>query len=114
MRTCRELVEFIHAYLTDELDADQRATFEEHLRLCPPCVDYLESYKECVDLEKWSFEEATPPAEAPPEALIHAILFAVGKPHSCPSKAEGHPHPHPAPQPISPLRKQWEPKDFEE
>ena len=34
---CPETRERLHAYLDDELDADQRPAFEEHLRVCSEC-----------------------------------------------------------------------------
>ena len=35
---CREFVDFLMAYLDEELDPDQRALFESHIKACPPCV----------------------------------------------------------------------------
>ena len=46
MMTCRELIDFIMEYLDGELPQEQRSVFEEHLKLCPPCLEYLESYGE--------------------------------------------------------------------
>lgn len=70
--SCRELIEFLIAYLDAELPADEHATFEAHLALCPDCVDYLASYRETIRLGRLAFE-TEPPAEVPDE-LIDAIL----------------------------------------
>jgi predicted anti-sigma-YlaC factor YlaD len=71
--SCRELTEFIQRYLDRELPDDQRQVFETHLRLCPPCLHYLESYQTTVELEKDCAEREA----AMPEALIQAIAEAM-------------------------------------
>lgn len=40
--TCRELVELVTAYREGALAPDERARFEAHLAICPPCVHYVE------------------------------------------------------------------------
>ncbi len=40
--SCRELVELVTAYREGALPPDQRARFETHLAICPPCVRYVE------------------------------------------------------------------------
>ncbi len=72
MLTCREVAEFLAAYLDGELPDEQRATFEEHLDLCPPCVHYLEEYRHTIDLGKKACKEERRPEV--PESLIRAIL----------------------------------------
>ena len=75
--TCRELNEFLLAYLDDALDCERRRTFEEHLAACPPCQAYLESYKATIALGKAAFDptDESVPANVP-EELITAILAA--------------------------------------
>ena len=74
--TCRELLEFLAAYLDDELPAETRADFERHLSLCPPCVDYLAEYRETIRLGRQSCEpEGRVSSDVPPE-LVAAILSA--------------------------------------
>ena len=43
--TCRHFVELVTAYLEDDLAADERSAFEEHLRLCPGCDRYLDQFR---------------------------------------------------------------------
>ena len=47
MRTmdCNELVELVTAYLDGALDAETRASFEEHLLDCDGCGNYLEQFR---------------------------------------------------------------------
>lgn len=79
--TCRELVAFLVDYLEGSLPADRRASFEEHLRLCPGCTEYLDSYRETVRLTRDAFCGADPDSEpvAMPEQLVQAILEARKK-----------------------------------
>jgi anti-sigma factor RsiW len=75
--TCRELIDFLMAYLDEELEPGRRAVFEEHLGECPTCVDYLETYRETVRLGGSICEEPEGPVpEEVPEKLVQAILAA--------------------------------------
>lgn len=74
MLTCRELIDFIAAYLDDELPQDLRARFDVHLGVCPDCVTYVASYRETLRLERGAFAaEDAIPADVP-EELVRAIL----------------------------------------
>jgi anti-sigma factor RsiW len=74
--TCREVLDFLMAYLDGELTPEVRSEFERHLAVCPPCVEYLSSYRRTVELERQAFQpcegEGTP--HAIPDDLIKAIL----------------------------------------
>lgn len=80
--SCREICDFMMSFLDGELPAEQLAVFEEHLSLCPPCVQYLDSYKKTIALSKQAVQDPcgggvpTPPV---PEGLIQAILAARKK-----------------------------------
>jgi anti-sigma factor RsiW len=74
--SCRELIDFLAAYLDAELPAAENAAFEAHLAHCPECVDYLASYRETIRLGKLACgTDSEPPADVPDE-LIDAILAA--------------------------------------
>jgi anti-sigma factor RsiW len=78
MITCREFVEFLDRYVEGELAADERETFERHIADCPPCGDYLDSYRMTIGLCREAFADpagAVPEREIP-EDLIRAILEA--------------------------------------
>ena len=71
---CREFTDFIMAWMDGELPPDQAADFEAHVRLCPPCVTYLDQYKAAVEAGRKACEdEADVPADVP-EELIQTIL----------------------------------------
>jgi anti-sigma factor RsiW len=75
--SCRDLVDFLRAYLDGELEAGERARFEAHLEICPDCVDYLDSYRETIGLAREAWHGAEEPAlEEMPEELVRAILAA--------------------------------------
>jgi anti-sigma factor (TIGR02949 family) len=74
--TCRELIDFLAAYLDGELPEPTRGSFERHLAACPACVDYLASYRETIRLGKQACRpDEDLPAEVPSE-LVEAILSA--------------------------------------
>jgi anti-sigma factor RsiW len=75
--TCREFADFMADYLSGELSADVRASFDRHLVLCANCQRYITSYEETVKLGKAAFddEKAAVPADVP-EELVRAILKA--------------------------------------
>lgn len=68
--TCREVIDFILAYLDGELDAGTRREFDRHLGVCPSCVAYLAGYEATIRLARGSAAEAT----ALPDELISAIV----------------------------------------
>jgi anti-sigma factor RsiW len=77
--TCRELVEFLQAYLDGELEAGERARFAAHLEICPDCVDYLESYRKTIGLAREALLAGGPEgpvSEQVPERLVRAVLAA--------------------------------------
>ena len=72
--SCRELIEFLAAYLDDELAPGERTAFEAHLSVCPYCVDYLATYRETVHLGKQALAAETEILEEVPAELVDAIL----------------------------------------
>ncbi len=84
MMTCQELIDFIAAWLDDELPTETRLEFERHLELCPDCVDYLDGYRQAVSLSRDALVECAE-EELPqdvPESLVQAVLAARRKPAS--------------------------------
>jgi anti-sigma factor RsiW len=75
MITCRELADFIDAYLENDLASDEQHSFDAHLRACPACVAYLATYEATIVMSKAAFgrDEDEVPADVP-EQLVKAIL----------------------------------------
>lgn len=47
---CQEFVELVTAYLEGTMPEAQRGAFEEHMRLCGGCEDYLAQFRQTIDL----------------------------------------------------------------
>ncbi|MGH0033425.1 MAG: anti-sigma factor family protein [Myxococcota bacterium] len=77
--TCRELADFLMAYLDGELEDEESRVFAEHLEMCPPCKDYLVSYREAVKAGREVCQCENDAPEGAPEALVQAILAARGR-----------------------------------
>ena len=78
--TCREFVEFLDDYIGRRLAPEQMVEFNNHLSGCPPCVTYLRTYRESIELARAALaasDEAPP--DAVPEPLIAAILASRRK-----------------------------------
>jgi anti-sigma factor RsiW len=75
--TCKDFASFILDYLESDLDGMTRATFEQHLSICPNCVQYLAHYRATIRAGREAFNEpsGTLPPEVP-EDLVRAILAA--------------------------------------
>jgi predicted anti-sigma-YlaC factor YlaD len=43
---CKELVEVVTDYLEGAMSADERRRFEEHLRECPYCIEYVDQMRQ--------------------------------------------------------------------
>lgn len=78
--TCREFIEFLWQYLSDELSPEERERFDDHLTRCDPCVHYLQSYQETVKIGKLALKPTEEPVPTEvPEELIQAILASREK-----------------------------------
>lgn len=73
--TCRDVIEFLMAYLDGELDDAQNSAFEHHLSVCPSCVNYLNTYRRTVVLGQAALRPR-PNEDAMPESLVDAIRKA--------------------------------------
>lgn len=71
MMTCRELAELLIDFVSGEMQEDHRRRVEQHLRCCPPCVHYVETYQLTIRLTRQLPCQPMPPALA--ERLRHAL-----------------------------------------
>jgi anti-sigma factor RsiW len=69
---CRELVELLIDFVSEELEAERRALVERHLGECPPCAVYLETYRMTIRVTK-----ALPKAVPLPPELERRLLEAL-------------------------------------
>ena len=75
--TCRDVLDFLMAYLDGELPPQERAVFEEHLADCADCRFYLQNYQSTVRLCQAAGNlDADPTRAGVPEELVQAIVAA--------------------------------------
>jgi predicted anti-sigma-YlaC factor YlaD len=70
--TCREVIDFIERFLSDELSDAEARRFRWHLRLCRSCRAYLRTYRATLTLAA-AVREPPPPI---PDELVVAVLRA--------------------------------------
>ena len=73
---CREFVEFLMAYVNNDLAESEAGAFRQHISDCPPCIHFLESYRETLALEKEAYQDEEMLFDQAPENLVRAILVA--------------------------------------
>ncbi len=77
MISCKDFVDFIMAYLDSDLSESERSAFEEHIEMCPPCVNYLRNYQQTVELGASLCRDPEGPVpDQVPEGLVNAVLAA--------------------------------------
>ncbi len=43
--TCQDCVDLLYDYLDSALDPETMKTLDEHFAACPPCVNFLKTYR---------------------------------------------------------------------
>jgi predicted anti-sigma-YlaC factor YlaD len=61
--SCREMVELVTGYLEGSMNAPDRVRFEEHLRNCDGCANYLEQMRTTVRLTGTLEEDVFSPGQ---------------------------------------------------
>ncbi len=80
MITCEEVIEYLMAYINNELSVEDRAAIDAHLAVCPECVTFLQTYEQTIRYELGAFEDCKRGIDdAIPESLVQAILAARAK-----------------------------------
>lgn len=78
--SCREFTAFLNDYIDDALPPERKAIFERHLEICSDCRNYLQSYRETMEMSALAYRDPGKlPAEPIPESLVLAILQAASK-----------------------------------
>ncbi len=76
--TCKQFMDFLDDYASNDQDPAVRAEFERHMKDCPPCADYLQEYLDTIKLARSCCAAKEAKSKAP-EELIQAILAAREK-----------------------------------
>jgi anti-sigma factor RsiW len=88
MFTCRECIDLLLDYLDGDLSAEQRAHLDAHLNACPPCVEFVKTYRATTSLCKEALKRSMPVEVANRLSTFlrenlhpaHAKADAAGKP----------------------------------
>jgi hypothetical protein len=60
-KTCKQVTGLVSDYLNDKLAPAVKRDFQQHLRLCPDCVNFLNTYKKTVSVTRSIRPEEIPP-----------------------------------------------------
>ena len=60
-KTCKEISDLVLAYLADKLRPKTKKDFKTHLKICPDCLSFLNTYKKTVTTTR-SLDVAKMPA----------------------------------------------------
>jgi hypothetical protein len=51
-QTCKEITDLLYGYLNDQLSPKIKRDFQRHLRICPDCVNFLNTYKKTTSVTR--------------------------------------------------------------
>ena len=60
-KTCKQIADLMLDYLTDKLSPTVKQEFARHLRICPDCVSFVNTYKKTVQSTATLHTEEIPP-----------------------------------------------------
>ncbi len=60
--TCEECIEVLVDYVDGTMDAITVEAFEAHFADCPPCTDFLKTYKTSISVSRRTLDEPIPEA----------------------------------------------------
>ncbi|HEU4343909.1 MAG TPA: anti-sigma factor [Candidatus Binatia bacterium] len=60
-KSCKEITELVYDYLNDKLSPAVKRDLKQHLRLCPDCISFLNTYKKTVAVTRSFNSEEIPP-----------------------------------------------------
>jgi len=72
--TCRDVTDFLDAYLARDLATDVQTAFDGHLALCANCRQFLTQYEQTVVAGRTCCTDDDTPM---PEELVRAILDSI-------------------------------------
>jgi Putative zinc-finger len=73
-KTCKEITDLIFGYLNHTLSPPLRRDFQRHLRICPDCVNFVNTYKKTASVTR-----SIRPAEIPPRVKNNILDFLRGR-----------------------------------
>jgi hypothetical protein len=73
-KTCKEITDLVFGYLNGTLNPAVKRDFQRHLRICPDCVNFLNTYKKTAAVIR-----SIPPEEIPPRIRNNILEFLRGR-----------------------------------
>jgi anti-sigma factor RsiW len=64
MFNCKDSIDALLPFLDGEMSAEDEAHLKEHLNGCPPCVEFVRSYRETSGLCRKALVKSMPPEVA--------------------------------------------------
>jgi anti-sigma factor RsiW len=68
--TCKQMTDLLLDYLNDRLSPAVKRDLQRHLRICPDCVHFLNTYKKTVAAAR-----GVHPQEIPPRVRTNILKF---------------------------------------
>lgn len=50
MFNCDDVIQLLTDYIDGELEPEAQAQLDQHFKVCPPCVSFLETFKVTIEL----------------------------------------------------------------
>jgi len=60
-KTCKQIAALVLTYLNDELSPRRKRDFQQHLKICPDCVNFLNTYKKTIQATGTLYPDEMPP-----------------------------------------------------
>ncbi len=60
MPTCKECVDVLYDYIEGTLDAQTTRDLDEHFEMCPPCLEFVRSYRAVPNLTRHALAAEVP------------------------------------------------------
>ena len=73
-KTCKGITDLVFGYVNDQLTPKVKRDFQRHLRICPDCVNFLNTYKKTASLTR-----SIRPEEIPPTVRSNILDFLRGR-----------------------------------
>jgi hypothetical protein len=73
-KTCKEITDLIFGYLDNTLSRSVKRDFQRHLRVCPDCVNFLNTYKKTASVTR-----SIRPEEIPERIRNNILDFLRGR-----------------------------------
>lgn len=73
-KTCKQMTDLVFDYLNNRLSPKVELDFQRHLRVCPDCVSFLNTYKKTVSVTR-----SVRPEEIPPRVRNNILDFLRGQ-----------------------------------